>query len=106
MELRLGDASANPYLAIAALLAAAYIGIQEELDPTGPARGLRLRPGQGRLLPADLSAALTALEADAELIEVLGRSSSAPSWPYKRNELERFAQSSPTGSSAEYTYHL
>ena len=48
MELRLGDASANPYLAIAGLLAAAYLGIRDKLEPAATAGGLRIRPEQGR----------------------------------------------------------
>ena len=47
LELRLGDASANPYLAIAGLLAAAYLGIRDKLEHPA-AGGLRLRPEQGR----------------------------------------------------------
>ena len=64
LELRLGDASANPYLAIAGLLAAAYIGIRDGLKPPGQAGRLRLRPSKADMLPTDLSEALDALEKD------------------------------------------
>ena len=47
MELRLGDASANPYLAIAGLLAAAYLGIRDEDAASGTDGRLRIRPEQG-----------------------------------------------------------
>ena len=39
MELRLGDASANPYLAIASMLAGAYLGIRDKLEPSPPLEG-------------------------------------------------------------------
>lgn len=47
LELRLGDAAANSYLVIAALLAGAYVGIRDGLTPPVGARGVRLRPEQG-----------------------------------------------------------
>jgi glutamine synthetase len=69
MELRLGDSSANPYLAIAALLAGAYIGIQQELSPPDPLEGYGYDPEKSPMLPSDLGTALTALEDDHELID-------------------------------------
>jgi glutamine synthetase len=33
MEVRLGDATANPYLAMAAIGAAVYLGIQDKVEP-------------------------------------------------------------------------
>ncbi len=45
VELRLGDASANPYLAVAGLVAAVYLGVRDRTEPAGAAPGLRLRPG-------------------------------------------------------------
>ena len=39
MELRLGDATANPYLAIAGMLAAALLGIQDKTEPPEPLEG-------------------------------------------------------------------
>ena len=44
LELRLGDASANPYLAVAALLAAAYLGIRGKLDPPAKLTGYGYDP--------------------------------------------------------------
>ena len=47
MEVRLGDATANPYLAMAAVGAAVYLGIQEKVEPPGEAGGLRVRRRPG-----------------------------------------------------------
>jgi len=41
MEIRLGDATANPYLAMAAVRAAAYLGIQDKTEPPWPWPGVR-----------------------------------------------------------------
>lgn len=78
-EWRLPDASANPYLATAGLIAAGLDGIAKRLDP-GPActddlfeqplAALRER-GIG-VLPQSLGEAVDALEADAVLCEALG----------------------------------
>ena len=46
LEVRLGDATANPYLVNAAVGAAAFLGIQDKAEPPGQAGGLRLRPGE------------------------------------------------------------
>jgi len=47
MEVRLGDATANPYLAMAAVGASVYLGIQDKVEPPGQAGGVRLRSGAG-----------------------------------------------------------
>ena len=78
-EWRLPDASANPYLATAALIAAGLDGIARGLDP-GPACEddlFEMAPAELRrrgiaLLPQSLGDALDALEADAELRAALG----------------------------------
>ncbi len=106
MELRLGDSSANPYLAIAALLAGAYIGIQQELSPPDPLEGYGYDPERSPMLPSDLGTALTALEEDDELIEVLGEAFVRAFVGYKRNELERFGKWITDWEFEEYTYHL
>ena len=92
LELRLGDASANPYLAIAGLLAAAHAGHPRRAGAARAAGGLRLRPDQGRRAARrPRPTALDALEADAELADVLGKPFVATFLAYKRNEIERFS---------------
>jgi glutamine synthetase len=79
VELKPVDATANPYLALAAVLAAGMDGMERSLDPGEPVlvdpatmseeeRASRdIRP-----LPASLAEALDALEKDEVLTEVLG----------------------------------
>ncbi len=106
MELRLGDASANPYLAIAGLLAAAYLGIRDGLEPPAKLEGYGYDTTKADKLPGDLSAALDALEADTEMAEILGPVFVATFLEYKRNEVERFGQHVTDWEFREYAYHL
>ena len=106
LELRLGDASANPYLAIAALLAAAHLGISEKLEPPDPLEGYGYDPARADKLPADLGTALDALEADAALVEALGKPFVTMFLAYKRHELDRFSRWVTDWEFNEYAYHL
>jgi glutamine synthetase len=106
LELRLGDASANPYLAIAALMAAAYLGIRDELVPPAKLEGYGYDTAKADKLPADLATALSALEADTDLTELLGPEFVAAFLAYKRNELDRFAHWVTDWEFREYSYHL
>jgi glutamine synthetase len=106
MELRLGDASANPYLAIAGLLGAAYLGIRDGLDTPDPLEGYGYDPRKADKLPADLPTALDALDADTELADVLGEVFIRTFLTYKRNELERFSHWVTDWEFREYAYHL
>lgn len=106
LELRLGDASANPYLAIAGLLAAAYLGIRDGLTPPAKLEGYGYDPAKADRLPADLGSAIDALEEDKDLADLLGPSFVASFVAYKRNELERFSQFVTDWEFREYAYHL
>ncbi len=106
LELRLGDASANPYLATAGLLAAAYLGIRDELEPPAPLEGYGYDPGKADRLPVDLASALEAFEADTAFQEILGEPFLKTFLAYKRNELERFSQWVTDWEFREYAYHL
>jgi glutamine synthetase len=106
LELRLGDASANPYLAVAGLLAGAYLGIRDELEPPQPLEGYGYDTSKAEMLPGDLTTALNALEANSEIREVLGEAFVAAFLAYKRNELERFNSFITDWEFREYTYHL
>jgi glutamine synthetase len=66
IELRGGDGSANPYLAIAGALGAGLNGIQRNLDPGDPGSASRGCP-----LPLTLLHAVEALEASDVLCDVL-----------------------------------
>ncbi|MFI6324255.1 glutamine synthetase family protein [Nonomuraea sp. NPDC050556] len=106
LELRLGDASANPYLGVAAVLAAAYLGMRDGVEPPQPLEGYGYDPGRSAVLPKNLTAALDALEADAELVGVLGKDLVTSFVTYKRNEVERFERAVTDWEFREYAYHL
>ena len=106
MEVRLGDATANPYLAMAALGAAVYLGIRDKAEPPDKLEGYGYDPGRSPVLPMRLGAALDALESDHELTEVLGEYFVTSFLTYKRNEIERFERFVTDWEFREYTYHL
>jgi glutamine synthetase len=79
VEIKPVDVTANPYLALAAVLAAGMDGMDRGLDPGEPTTvdpatlGEEERAGRNILpLPASLDQALNALENDEVLIEALG----------------------------------
>ncbi|MFI0709796.1 glutamine synthetase family protein [Streptomyces inhibens] len=92
LELRLGDAGANPYLAIASAVAALALGIRGKLAPPAPLDGYGYRTDLAPKLPATLDAALDALTADTELTGLLGAGFTEAFLAYKRNESARFQQ--------------
>ncbi|MGW7259395.1 glutamine synthetase family protein [Streptomyces sp. NPDC054834] len=106
LELRLGDASANPYLAIAATAAAALLGVLAGEEPSAPLEGYGYDTARAAVLPRDLSAALDALEADTALAELLGKDFTTSYLSYKRNEVERFGRHVTDWEFTEYAYHL
>lgn len=106
LELRLGDATANPYLIIAGLLAAAYLGIRDGLTAPEPLIGYGYDPAKADKIPQHLGAALDALEADADFADLLGPRFVSAFLAYKRNELERFSRWVTDWEFHEYAYHL
>lgn len=70
-ENRAVDASANPYLALAGLIAAGLDGVDRDLDPGAPITGAA-SPIGAPMLPRTLAEALDALEGDALLRDELG----------------------------------
>jgi len=106
MELRLGDASANPYLAVAALLAAAYLGIRDGLEPPDKLEGYGYDTSKADRLPSDLGTAIEALEQDEDIAKILGPAFVRCFVAYKRNELQRFSRYVTDWEFREYAYHL
>jgi len=106
LELRLGDASSNPYLAIAATAAAALLGVLAGKEPPAPLKGYGYDTSKAAVLPMDLPAALDALEADTDLAELLGKDFTTSYLAYKRNEVERFQRHVTDWEFTEYAYHL
>jgi glutamine synthetase len=75
IELRLGDGTANPYLAYTAALAAGLDGIQRELEPPPAVEGMIYDLPEEQLgdaLPTSFDAALDALAGDQLIIDALG----------------------------------
>jgi glutamine synthetase len=106
MEVRLGDATANPYLAMAAIGAAVHLGIQDKVEPPAKLEGYGYDPASADMLPMRLGEALDALEGDTELADVLGRYFTTSFLQYKRNEIERFERYVTDWEFGEYAYHL
>ena len=98
-EWRLPDASANPYLATATLIAAGLDGIDRQLDP-GPACSddlFELRPAELAArgiaqLPQSLGEAIDALEADELVRGMLGATLAAEFARLKRAEWTEYAR--------------
>ncbi|MGD6741712.1 glutamine synthetase family protein [Streptomyces sp. BH106] len=106
LELRLGDASANPYLLIAGTLAAALLGVLAAEEPPAPLEGYGYDTAKSALLPSTLPEALDALEADSALAELLGKDFTASYLSYKRDEIARFQRHITDWEFTEYAYHL
>ncbi|MEE1760420.1 MULTISPECIES: glutamine synthetase family protein [unclassified Streptomyces] len=106
LELRLGDAGANPYLLIAGTIAAALLGVRAGEEPPAPLEGYGYDTARSAVLPANLSAALDALEADTALTEILGKAFTASYLSYKRDEVARFQRHVTDWEFTEYAYHL
>ncbi|WEH37724.1 glutamine synthetase family protein [Streptomyces sp. AM 4-1-1] len=106
LELRLGDASANPYLGVAATLAAALLGVRAGEEPPAPLEGYGYDSSKAATLPMSLTAALDALEADDALIEILGKDFVNSFLAYKRDEVRRCERFVSDWEFTEYAYHL
>ncbi|MGW9023913.1 glutamine synthetase family protein [Streptomyces sp. NPDC055722] len=106
LEVRLGDASANPYLLIAGTVAAALLGVLAGEEPPAPLEGYGYDTARSAVLPTSLPAALDALEADSALTDVLGKAFTTSFLSYKRDEVERFGRHVTDWEFTEYAYHL
>jgi glutamine synthetase len=85
LENRAIDASCNPYLAVAAMVAAGLDGIDRGLDPGEPVSGVA-SPIGAETLPRTLAEALDALEVDTVLRDALGEEAVAEFIAVKRLE--------------------
>jgi glutamine synthetase len=90
VEMRAASAISNPYLTAAGTLACGLLGLAEKrplvAQTKGPAEDDRSLPP----FPANLDAALAALEADAAVVEMLGAEFVSVFTTMKRAELARF----------------
>ena len=109
VEIRIADGAANPYLAIAAVLAAGAHGVREDVGPPPPVEGDAYRADPdaiGRALPISLDAALEALEHDEVLCRALGPRIVETFLALKRFEIERHRAWVSDWEIAEYLEHL
>jgi glutamine synthetase len=72
MECRVGGSDINPYLAIAAQLAAGISGLEEKLELAAPTRGDVYRDKKAKDIPTNLSVAADALRKSKMLREAMG----------------------------------
>jgi glutamine synthetase len=93
LELRIGDGSANPYVVIAVVLAAALDGIKNKLSAPEPVVGWSYTDAEhGQVLPTTLPEALDALDADEELRNHLSTRFIRAFAALKRDEARRYEE--------------
>jgi glutamine synthetase len=105
LELRLGDGTANPYLAYAVALASGLDGIRRGLEPPGPVEGMIYeQPDEalGATLPTTFAEALEALKNDQVIVAALGPQLVDTFETIKTAELERFRAWVTDWEFAEY----
>lgn len=90
LELRIGDGTANPYIVMAAVLAAALDGIRRQAEPPEAAAGWAYEDEDRPVLPMTLQAALDALDADSGLRDLLTGAFIDVFTTMKRDEVERY----------------
>ena len=91
IEHRIAGADANPYLALAALLAGVHHGLANRIDPGPPVIGDGYAAAEAQpALPGDWFAAVRALEAGRILPEYLGAATLAMFASVKHTEQERY----------------
>ncbi|MFQ5614436.1 MAG: glutamine synthetase family protein [Anaerolineae bacterium] len=109
VENRMADGVANPYLAIAATLAAGLDGIERDLDP-GPAyEGDSYEitdPGDIPVVPQYLHEAVEALQKDEYICGMLGPEFVRAFVAVKMLEVERFRAHVTDWEFNEYVFHL
>jgi len=102
VEHRVSGADANPYLALAAVLAGAHYGLTHKCDPGAPASGNVSREPD-TALPFSLADALEKLEASTAPADYIGADTLKLYAETKRIEAQRLAR---IVSPAEYDWYL
>jgi glutamine synthetase len=93
LEMRLGDAAANPYLLIASVLAAGLDGITRSLTAPAPVAGWAYEDNSAAILPMSLSAALDVLDSDTVMRDAMGSTIIDVFSVLKRDEVRRYEDS-------------
>ena len=102
IEHRVAGADANPYLALAAILAGMLRGIERDADPGEPVAG-EATPDHGGQLPTNWPAAIAAFEASRFMRETLGHELHRCYALMKRQEMTRMLE---RVTDAEYDTYL
>jgi glutamine synthetase len=103
LEVRLGDGAANPYLLIAAILAAGLDGIRTERVAPDAATGWAYEDKNSPVLPMTLTAALDALDGDESFKHILGAKLVDVFALMKRDELARYELETPDPTTRDVT---
>jgi glutamine synthetase len=103
LEVRVADGAANPYLMIAAILAAGLDGIQSKLKAPEPVVGLSYENESAAILPMSLEAALDALEVDTVLRDLLAGPIVDVFQILKRDEVKRYKEAVSDPNTRETT---
>jgi glutamine synthetase len=90
LEIRVGDGAANPYLIVAAVLAAGLDGLSRSLTVPPSADGWAYQNDAAEVLPGSLGVALDALDANSVLRETFGEAFIDVFTVLKRDELARY----------------
>ena len=93
LEHRMSDGAANPYLATAAVLQAARLGVMNGLSaPPAEEQDCLEHQSTDQHVPDDLGAALDALEKDQPLTDAVGKEMTALFLSIKRAEWQKFTE--------------
>lgn len=103
LEVRVGDGAANPYLLIAAILAAGLDGIERELVCPDPAVGLAYDMESAPILPMTFKDALDALESNIHMKKQLSPQIIETFLVLKREEIQRYEGEVKDPSTREVT---
>jgi glutamine synthetase len=103
VEHRMSDGAANPYLAVAAILHAARLGVSAGMTPPAPESRLEPDPSTGHC-PADLATALDSLAADEPLVAAMGAELIASFIAVKRHEWQRFTEAVTDWELSQYLW--
>jgi glutamine synthetase len=103
LEHRLSDGAAPVHVALAAVLQACRLGVEQKSDPGAPEGGNGLDVTEATVgTPANLSEALDELEADTALVQAIGADIVAQHVAVKRTEWQKFAEAVTDWELREY----
>jgi glutamine synthetase len=103
LEVRIGDGAANPYLLIAGILAAGLDGLIRKLEVPPAAEGWAYENASAEVLPMTLTAALDALEANTDLVHIMGAPIVETFVVLKRDEVARYEEATADPSTRDVT---